>query len=493
MQIVLLSIYGFFLFVLFLYSMVQLNLLYNYKKSIKVNKPKEPSISITNWPTVCVQLPVYNEQYVVERLIDSIMHLDYPKDKLSIQVLDDSTDETVQIIADKVKQYEDSEISIEHIQRPDRVGYKAGALAYGLKQTTAEYIAIFDADFVPSKSFLKEVIPEFTSDDIGMVQTRWGHLNSGFSWLTSLQAFGLDAHFIIEQIGRLRGGHLINFNGTAGVWRKETIIDAGGWQHDTLTEDLDLSYRAQLKGWQFAYLENVVCPAELPIHISPLKKQQYRWTKGAAECLRKNGGKVLTNKTLSFKGKLHGIFHLANSAVFIAILGAALFSIPALIIKTQTSDFKWFFIACNIFMFGFVSIFFVYYTAFKKTVHHKGFLQLYFMFLAVSAGLSFHNTIAVLEGYFGKKTPFVRTPKFASSGTDFSIASFKKYKSKEAVFPLVLEFVFACVFLAAVAFAFYEKEFGMVLFHVMLSLGYFFIFFSNFSISLKPKVDVDLG
>ena len=469
---------------------MQLVLLYRYTKYKRENVSlvvQEQTLDF--YPRVCIQLPIYNEPYVIERLLDCVSKIDYPADKLTIQVLDDSTDETSALIADKIKQLNNS--VIKHIQRENRVGYKAGALEYGMTVCDAEFFAIFDADFLPDPNFFQAVIPHFKNINVGMVQTRWGHTNKNFSWLTRLQAFGLDAHFIIEQVGRMQGEHFINFNGTAGVWRRKTIEDAGGWQHDTLTEDLDLSYRAQLKKWRFVYLENQETPAELPIHINPLKKQQYRWTKGAAECLRKNGLPLLSSKNIRFKTKIQGLFHLGNSAVFLAILGAALLSVPSLYIKINYPEFSLFFLICNGLMFGFISLIAVYYTSFKRCQGSvKGFVRHYFFFLAVSSGLALHNSLAVLEGYFGRKTPFVRTPKFASNGTDFNRASATKYLVTKLSFLNFVELLLGFVFLCAMVFGIAQKEYGMLLFHGLLSFGYFFVFFAEFRFVNQAKTSV---
>ena len=252
MEIILIILYAFFLLFIFAYSIMQLSLALAYSKQKKAVKKTSCSMEGKEWPRVTIQLPVYNELYVVERLLASIAEMDYDKSKLDIQLLDDSTDESFEVAAVKVKELQALGFDISHIQRPERKGYKAGALAYGMQRIKGEFIAIFDADFVPDPLFLIKTIPHFyASDDIGVVQTRWQHLNKNYSFLTKLQAFALDAHFTVEQVGRNALGHFINFNGTAGVWRKTCIEDAGGWQSDTITEDLDLSYRAQMKGWKF--------------------------------------------------------------------------------------------------------------------------------------------------------------------------------------------------------------------------------------------------
>ena len=276
--------------------------------------------------------------------------IDYPKDRFEIQILDDSNDETTQIIQNVIEDLKDSGVKIDLVLRPDRVGYKAGALAYGMNTCQGEFIVIFDTDFLPEADFLKKTIPYFQDEKTGVVQTRWTHINENYSKLTQIQAFGLDAHFTIEQGGRNHGGHFINFNGTAGVWRKKCIEDAGGWSADTLTEDLDLSYRAQLKGWHFQYLEEVESPAELPAAMNALKNQQFRWTKGAAECTRKNLFKVLKTKDLPLSTKLHAIFHLMNSFIFICVFSVAILSIPLFFIKQNFVEYALFFKYATVFI-----------------------------------------------------------------------------------------------------------------------------------------------
>jgi cellulose synthase/poly-beta-1,6-N-acetylglucosamine synthase-like glycosyltransferase len=295
MEVAVLILYGLALLLLFLYNLGQLSLIITYlrtKQKREDNIRTADSIPWGQLPLVTIQLPVYNERYVAERLIDSVAKLRYPLDKLEIQVLDDSTDETVDIIARRVAHFQTQGINIQHIRRPQRTGFKAGALAYGLNLSEAPFVAIFDADFVPDPDFLLKTIPNFADPKVGIVQTRWEHLNEDFSLITQLQAFGLNAHFTVEQSGRYAANLFANFNGTGGVWRRTAIDDAGGWHADTLTEDLDLSYRAQLRGWTFSYREDIGSPAELPVAMDALKSQQYRWMKGAAEVARKMYGTV---------------------------------------------------------------------------------------------------------------------------------------------------------------------------------------------------------
>jgi cellulose synthase/poly-beta-1,6-N-acetylglucosamine synthase-like glycosyltransferase len=318
---------------------VQVSLAAAYVRSRKKRSLEiAPIFDLTNAPKVTVQLPMYNEMYVAERIIEKTAELDYPRDKFQIQVLDDSTDETKEIIANKVKELAAKGIDIIHIHRTDRTGYKAGALDSAMDKVSGEFIAIFDADFVPDTDFLLKTIPYFQDEKIGVVQTRWGHLNKTYSMLTELQAFGLNGHFAIEQGGRSANGHYINFNGTAGIWRKSCIADAGGWEHDTITEDLDLSYRAQMKGWQFKYLEDVISPAELPITMSALKSQQHRWMKGGAEVFMKMWKRLVKNPNVRFSDKLHGLAHVFNSSVFVFILCLSILSLFVLQIKDSFSD-----------------------------------------------------------------------------------------------------------------------------------------------------------
>ncbi|HPE82125.1 MAG TPA: glycosyltransferase family 2 protein, partial [Aequorivita sp.] len=307
LESIIITVYSIALLLIFMYALAQLNLLFNYLTARKGHK-NSPTFDFSKEveiPKVTIQLPVYNELYVMQRLLDNIAQIDYPKDKLEIQVLDDSTDESFAQTAQHIRELQKTGLDIQHITRKNREGFKAGALKEGLKIAKGEYIAIFDADFLPKKDWLKNTVPYFKDPEIGVVQTRWSHLNRDYSILTRVQAFALDAHFTLEQVGRNSKGHFINFNGTAGVWRKECILDAGNWEGDTLTEDLDLSYRAQLKMWKFKYLEEVETPAELPMVISAARSQQFRWNKGGAENFQKMAWRVFKSHDVSFKTKLH--------------------------------------------------------------------------------------------------------------------------------------------------------------------------------------------
>ena len=486
MELAVVVLYSLALLMIFLFSLGQLNLSWHYKRAKRKDDATGKSQVTTNdWPVVTVQLPVYNELYVINRLIDVVTALDYPREKLEIQILDDSTDETVAAIAAKVASIKQQGISIHHIQRPDREGFKAGALKYGLQIAKGSLIAIFDADFMPKSDFLRATVPHFADKEVGVVQTRWAHLNKNYSLLTRLQAFGLDAHFSVEQTGRSAAGSFINFNGTAGVWRKECIEDAGGWSSETLTEDLDLSYRAQLKGWKFKYLEGVESPAELPILMSAVKSQQYRWNKGAAETAKKNLGQVLRSP-IRLENKIHATFHLFNSSIFVCLLLAALLSIPMLYIKFLNPDFNVIFNLGSLFLVGFFSIGYFYWVA-AKSMEPKGtlkyFVRTFPLFLTVSMGLSLHNAFAVLEGLFGHNTPFVRTPKF-------NVTDHKKgwkgniYIKNRINMMTIMEGALSIYFIFGIASGIHLQDFGLILFHLMLAAG----FGSVFYYSVKPAL-----
>jgi cellulose synthase/poly-beta-1,6-N-acetylglucosamine synthase-like glycosyltransferase len=360
-----------------------------------------------DWPQVTVQLPVYNERYVVERLLESIVAIDYPRDRLHIQVLDDSTDITTDIIAQSVSAFRSQGIDIAHILRDNRQGYKGGALAHGMQFAIGDFIAIFDADFLPKPDFLKRTIPYFDRDaETGCVQTRWGHLNRNNSWLTRTQANGIDGHFIIEQETKSQASLFLNFNGTAGVWRRECIEDAGGWQHDTITEDLDLSYRAQLRGWNIRYLPHIITPAELPEKISAFKSQQFRWAKGSIQTAKK----LLMELWISSQPlvvKVEGSIHLTHYLVHPLMIINLLLILPLLLSSNFLLDIYPFFALAAI------GPLFMYLTAMgkRKVPLFKRLINL-LMLVLLGMGLSLNNTRAVGEALIGKKTPFKRTPKY---------------------------------------------------------------------------------
>lgn len=479
MEVAILVCYGLALFLLFAYNCGQLSLIITYLRTAR-RRQEVRSLSQSNiddLPAVTIQLPVYNELYVVERLIDSVAKLNYPRHKLDIQLLDDSTDETVEIIARKVNEYKESGLNIEHIRRPERKGFKAGALAYGLPLAKGEFIAIFDADFVPDPDFLLKTLAHFSDSKVAIVQTRWEHLNEDFSLMTQLQAFGLNAHFTVEQSGRYAGGYLANFNGTGGVWRKEAILDAGGWQSDTLTEDLDLSYRAQLRGWKFVYCENVGSPAELPVAMNALKSQQYRWMKGAAECARKLAKRVLVTPGISFSMKVHAFYHLFSSATFILVLVLGVLSVPLIYIRRMHPEWESVFTIINLFQVNLLILITFYgIPLWALGEKNKAKLAWYFpMYSSLMMGLSLHNTIAVVEGYIGRKTPFVRTPKFNVKAASDSWAA-NKYVSRKLNWLTLVEGTLTLYFLGGLALAFYVNDFQMFFLHIMLMVGFGMVF-----------------
>ncbi|SDX16422.1 cellulose synthase family protein [Flavobacterium degerlachei] len=478
-------LYAISILLVFFYSLAQFNLLLNYLKS---KKTKDQSIQFDfsnneEIPYVTIQLPIYNEKYVIERLLTTIAKLEYPKDKLEIQVLDDSTDESVTETAALIQQIAATGIDIKQIKRTNRSGFKAGALKEGLVHAKGEFIAIFDADFVPQKDWLYKTIPYFKDPKIGVVQTRWGHLNRDYSLLTKIQAFALDAHFTLEQVGRNSKSHFINFNGTAGVWRKECILDAGNWESDTLTEDLDLSYRAQLKNWKFKYLEQVETPAELPAIISAARSQQFRWNKGGAENFSKNAIRLVQSKSTGFKTKVHGILHLLNSSMFLAIFVMAILSVPVLYIKNKYLQFDAIFDVLVFFVISSLLFFISYWVTFKS-LHgggYKNFLRYTRMFLTfytIVMGFSFHNTIAVLEGLWGKKSDFIRTPKLNIEGLKDKWKQ-NSYLSKKISKNIFVEGGLILYFLFGIYSAVILNDYSIIALHFMLLTGFSFVFIKS--------------
>ena len=466
-----------------IFCLMQFHLLFHYTKHHRAkngNMDEAEALVKSDWPFVTIQLPIYNEKYVIGRLIDRIATLDYPKDRYEIHVLDDSTDETIDVVREKVDYYEKEGYNIRHIRRANRVGYKAGALKDGMPHVKGELIAIFDADFLPEIDFLKKTVPHFDDPQIGVVQTKWTHINENYSLITRMQAFQLNVHFTIEQQGRESGDYLLQFNGTAGIWRRETIDDAGGWEADTLTEDLDLSYRAQLKGWKINYLEEVTAPAELPAEMSGLKSQQFRWMKGGAETAKKMLPAVW-NSDISLMKKIHASSHLLSSSVFLFVFLLGVLSVPILFLTIPefiNSDYL------TLFLIGLFSIIGVYFVAnvnpglngevsFKKLAR---FVVLFPLFLALSMGLSLHNSIAVLQGYMGKQSGFVRTPKLGiqTISDQLNKSNYLSYKLSPVT---VFEGLLACYFLFGIVSGVMMNNWTFLVFHGLLFLGYTIIFY----------------
>ncbi len=464
------------------YSLVLGHLLIKYlkdNKKIIESRDEKPLLPKKDLPYVTIQLPIFNEMYVVERLIDCVMKQDYPQDRFEVQVLDDSTDETCVLASGKVQEYKDKGYHIQYIHRKDRKGFKAGALGNGLTKAKGEFFAIFDADFLPKPDFLKQTIHRFDNPAVGVVQTRWSHLNEEYSLLTRVQALQLNAHFRVEQKGRYNAGYFLQFNGTAGVWRRSAILDAGGWQADTLTEDLDLSIRTQLKGWKIVYLEEQDSPAELPSEISGLKSQQFRWMKGGAETARKMLGQIWKSG-LHAAQKLHATQQLLAGSIFVLVFFLGLASVPTLYLQESTR------FASIPLSWGSIGLITVFAVQFVSNANHtlKGksnlsslvkFVLLFPLFLALSMGLSLNNSIAVVEGWLGKKSRFIRTPKFnILSGSDKP--SGDKYKNRKVPLSTWLEGLLTLYFFAAVILGFQKQSPGFLMLHLLFMLGYGTIF-----------------
>ena len=507
-----LAVYTVSLVYITVYCLLQFNLLWHYKQS---NNPTHREVSFADLiargtksqpvaaahapgntavaeppavapqlPFVTVQLPIYNEYFVIGRLIDAVAAFDYPRDRFEIHILDDSTDETVGLVAAKVEEYQRQGFNIRQIIRDQRQGFKAGALRDAMPFAKGEFVAIFDADFVPSPDFLQRTIPHFSDPEVGVVQTRWEHINQDYSIITRLQALQLNVHFTVEQVGRMNGGHLLQFNGTAGVWRKATIAAGGGWQPDTLTEDLDLSIRSQLAGYKIHFLEEVGSPAELPVEMNSFKSQQHRWMKGGAETARKMLPSVW-NSDLSFWHKVHSTAHLLGSTIFLFVFLCGVFSVPVLFLFGDIVELGFSKNFFAVFLAGLLSVIGIYYTANVQSVANKErsflksvfkFIVLFPLFLALSMGLSLHNTVAVIQGYRGKKSPFVRTPKFNINTIRDKLTS-SKYLSGKLNLITVGEGLLSLYFLFAVAGAFYLQNTMFIVFHALLAIGYGTIFF----------------
>jgi len=425
------------------------------------------------WPVVTVQLPLYNEAYVAERLIDACAHLSYPNRRLEIQVLDDSTDHTSVLVARRVRHWKTRGLDITHLHRTHREGFKAGALKNGLTRARGSLIAVFDADFIPPTDFLLRTVPPFRDPSVGMVQTRWGHLNAQRSILTQIQAFGLDMHFALEQRVRSLAGCFINFNGTAGIWRLATIQDAGGWQSDTLTEDLDLSYRAQLRGWQFRYLPQVEVPAELPVGISALRSQQFRWTKGAAQTSLKILG-PLWRSDRSKRIKVEGTLHLTAHIIFPFVAIVAALHAPLLFLENVgRGPGPLFFSLMGLGLIGFVGFFLAQLFA-QRALYPDWYkrMALFPVFMAGSMGLALNNTRAIFQALRGKQSPFVRTPKYDKADRVTTNRIHLNYDAVRLPFIVWLEAFMTLYCLAGLAVTVYFNEWAAVPFQATFALGF---------------------
>jgi cellulose synthase/poly-beta-1,6-N-acetylglucosamine synthase-like glycosyltransferase len=378
---------------------------------LRKNRPS-PGPEPQNLPVLTIQLPVFNERYVVERLIDAVCAIDYPRELLEIQVLDDSTDDTVEISRKAVENKRQEGFRITHLHRSDRSGFKAGALEAGLQVAEGELVAVFDADFVPRPDFARRLLPHFNDPTVGMVQARWGHLNRNFSALTHVQSMFLDGHFVIEHTARNRSGRFFNFNGTAGIWRRACIREAGGWQHDTLTEDLDLSYRAQMKGWRFVYVPEYTVPAELPVEMSAFKSQQHRWAKGSIQTGRKLLPEILRS-TLPLKVKLEALFHLTANMGYVLVLALALLVVPSIWLRAGIPGWPFLWLDVPLFCLSSLSVAMFYLFAHREALGTwRGIVRWIPFLMAVGIGLSINNARAVLEALLGQVSEFRRTPKY---------------------------------------------------------------------------------
>jgi cellulose synthase/poly-beta-1,6-N-acetylglucosamine synthase-like glycosyltransferase len=442
---------------------------FKYKKNYNPNPPQH----FIELPRVTIQLPIFNEQFVIDRLIEAVCAMEYPREKLEIQVLDDSTDETQQVAADIVARYAALGHPIQYIHRTNRYGFKAGALDAGLKVAKGEFVAIFDADFVPPPDWIMKVIQHFAEPEIGMVQTRWSHMNRNYSMLTQIEAILLDGHFIIEHGARVRTGDYFNFNGTAGMWRIKAIADGGGWQHDTLTEDTDLSYRSQLAGWRFKYLPEVECPSELPIEMTAFKTQQARWAKG----LIQTSIKVLP---LMFKSsvprriKVEAVYHLTANLSYPLMIVMTVLLMPAMVCRFYQGWFQMLLIDVPLFTASTASIA-VFYLMAERELFPKTWWKtlLYLPFLmALGIGLTLTNTKAVMEALFGIKSPFVRTPKYrvAKKGEKSQAAKYRKRLKLTPWFELLI----GCYFFAAILYTFSNHNYFTAPFLILFVIGYWY-------------------
>lgn len=464
------------------FGLSQAWLAFNYQRSKdKFRVAKPVAVWSGELPSVLMQLPIYNERYVVERLLRAVVLLDYPHDKLVIQLLDDSTDETTAIAARVIADLKSTGVNIQHIRRADRIGYKAGALQAGLALDKSEFIAIFDADFIPQPDFIKRIIVYFSDPNVGMVQTRWDHLNANYSTLTKILSFGIDAHFSMEQGGRQASESFINFNGTAGMWRRKTIDEAGGWSSDCLTEDLDLSFRSQLMGWKFLFVESISTPSELPVEMSAIRSQQFRWTKGAAEVGRKIMP-ILWGSNETMARKVVGSFHMLNSLIFPSVFVFSLLTACYPFLYGQGAEAAFMPIGIMLLV-GTVSIVFAYATA--QTHGHfqhrnSSFLHAVyssFMFMFLTSGLGLHNTVAVIQGLIGRKTAFVRTPKLNILADDHRVTTNRAYTLKFLTIGFVLELLAAALFLGLSLHSLWYGHYALLAVYGYFAAGYVMVIY----------------
>jgi len=478
-----LSAYFGCLFVLSVYGAHRWYLLWLYRRHRR--DEAKPRQRFEQLPRLTVQLPLFNEIYVAERLIDSICALDYPRDRLEIQVLDDSTDETRDIVAAKTAECASRGYDIVHLHRTDRVGFKAGALAAGLRVAKGELIAIFDADFVPRPGFARALVHHFSDERVGMVQARWGHLNTGYSPLTRVQSMLLDGHFMIEHTARNRSGRFFNFNGTAGIWRRTCIEDAGGWQHDTLTEDLDLSYRAQLAGWRFVFLPDHVAPAELPLEMGAFKSQQHRWAKGSIQTARKVLPRIYRSG-LPWPVKLEATAHLTANVGYVLMVILAMLVVPAVWLRVDVAPWMVALVDLPIFTLSSLSVAAFYWVARRETTgSRRAILRWIPALMAVGIGLSINNARAVLEALARRESSFRRTPKY-NLGRDEPISR-RRYRitvNRDTW----IELAFALHFAVATGAVLSVGSWGAVPFLLLFEFGFAYTSISTIAQAFQGKL-----
>jgi len=468
-----LIVYFFVLITVFIYASHRYYMVYLYYKH-QADKPALRG-NLKSLPRVTVQLPVYNEMYVVRRLIAASCGIDYPRDLLDIQVLDDSTDETATAALECVKEYREKGFDIHYIHRVNREGFKSGALANGLKSAKGEFIAVFDADFVPQPDILKKTIHYFADSSVGMVQARWTYINRDYSLLTRIQAIMLDGHFVIEHTARNWSGRFFNFNGTAGVWRKRAIETAGGWQHDTLTEDLDLSYRAQLKGWRFVFLKDETAPSEIPVDINAFKSQQNRWAKGSIQTAKKLLVPIFRSD-LPLKVKIEAFFHLTNNISYLLMLVLSLLMYPSMVARINIGWFQMLVTDVPFLLVATTGISFFYLCSQKEAYKDWKSRLIYMpMLMSLGIGLSVNNSKAVLEALFNKETEFKRTPKYMiEEKKDRWIG--KKYRG-EINFLVLFELFLGIYFTFNIYFAYINKIYVSIPFLMIFQVGFFYVAF----------------
>ena len=458
--------------VLAAYGIYRYVLVYNFYR-YRDNVPGPPP-SVSEWPKVTIQLPIFNERYVVERLVEAVAQFDYPREKFEIQLLDDSTDETQAVARACVERQQALGLPISYIHRDNREGFKAGALQEGLKTASGELVAIFDADFLPPADFLRRTVPYFADSKLAMAQTRWSYINRDYSALTEAEAILLDGHFVIEHGARFRRGSFFNFNGTGGVWRRTAIEDAGGWQHDTLTEDTDLSYRAQLRGWEFIYLPEVDCPSELPVEMNAFKSQQARWAKGLMQTALKILPQVLRSNEPGFV-KAEAFFHLTANISYPLMVLLSVILLPAMIVRFYQGWFQMLLIDLPLFLASTCSIS-AFYLASQRVLYPKSWWRAiaYMPFvMAVGIGVSVRNAVAVIEALAGKQSEFVRTPKYRIEGQERGAWLKRKYRKRAGWIPYA-EVLLGIYFAATVFYAIQNENYITIPFLILFVWGYLY-------------------